>query len=113
MDRAELCGQGHESGTTARLGAEGYLRVADERPASLLGENHPLITELAVGVLNGHELHAKLLGERASCWEPITCTVLAIGARDLLAKLRRNLPGRRRGLRHLGALIHTSENNWT
>lgn len=113
MNRAELCGQGRECRATARLGAEGHRGVADERPAPLLGEDQPLVTELAVSALNSHELHAKFLGKCASCWEPITHAVLAIGARDLLAELRRNLLGRRRGLGHFGALIHAPESNRT
>lgn len=113
MNRAELCGQGREGRATARLGAEGCRRVADERPAPLLSEDQPLVTELAVRALNSHELHAKFLGKRASCWEPVPRVVLTIGARDLLAELRRNLLGRRRGLGHFGALIHAPESNRT
>lgn len=111
MDRAELRGQGCVSRTAARLSAEGYRRITDERAASLLGEDQPLVTELAVRTLNGHELHAKFLGERASSRKPVPRVVLAIGARDLLAEPRRNLPGR--GLDHLGTLIHTPESNRT
>src|SRR5690349_13799731 len=107
MNRAELCGQGRECGATARLGAEGGSGVADERPAPLLGEDQALVAELAVRALNSHELYTEFLGEGASCWEPVSSVVLAMGARDPLAELRRNLLGRRRGLRHLRALIHT------
>lgn len=113
MNRAELCGQGRESRATARLGAEGCRRVADERPAPLLGKDQPLVTQLAVGALNSHELHTKFLGKRASCRKPIPRAVLAIGARDLFAELRRNLLGRRRGLGRFGALIHAPESNRT
>lgn len=113
MNRAELCGQCRESRTASRLGAEGCRRVADERPAPLLSEDQPLVTELAVRTLNGHELHAKPLGERTSSRKPVPRIVLAIGARDLLAEPRRNLLGRRRGLGHFGALIHTPERNRT
>lgn len=113
MNRAELCGQGRESRAAAWLGAEGYRRITDERPASLLSEDQPLVTELAVRTLNGHELHAKFLGERASSRKPVPRVVLAIGARDLSAEVRRNLLGRRCGLGHFRALIHTSESNRT
>lgn len=113
MNRAELCGQGRESGTAPRLGAEWYRRITDERPASLLGENQSFVTELAIRALNGHELYTKFLGERPSCWEPVPRVVLAIGARDLLAEPRGNLLGRGRGLGHFGALIHTPESNRT
>lgn len=113
MDRAELCGQSHESGAAARLGAKGHRRITDERPTSLLGKDQPLVTELTVRALDGHELHAKFLGERASSREPVPGAVLTIWARDLLAELRRNLLGRRRGFGRFRALIHTPESNRT
>lgn len=113
MNRAEFRGQRRESRATARLGAERYRRITDERPASLLGEDQSLVTKLAVRALNCHELHAKLLGERAGSGEPVPRAVLTIGARDLLAELRRNLLGHRRGLGHFGALLHTPESNRT
>lgn len=113
MNRAELCGQSRECRAAARLGTKGYRRVTDERPTSLLGEDQSLVTELTVGTLNGHELYAKFLGKSTSSREPLPRVVLAIGARDPLAELRRNLLGRRRGLGHLRALIHTPESNRT
>lgn len=69
MNRAELCRQRAERGATARLGAEGHSRIADERSAALLSENQSLVTKLAERALNSHELHAKFLGELASGWE--------------------------------------------
>ncbi len=113
MNRAELCRQSTERGATARLGAEGHSRIADERSAALLSENQPLVTELAERALNSHELYAKFLGELASGWELVPRPVLAIGARDLLAELRRNLLGRRRLLWRFRALIHGIESNRT
>lgn len=113
MNRAELCGQGRESRAAARLGTEGCRRVADERPTPLLSEDQPFVAELAVRALNGHELHAKFLGKGASCWEAVPRVVLAIGARDPLAELRRDLLGRRRGLGRFEALIHAPESSRT
>jgi len=91
MNRAEFCGQSSERRATTWFGTEGHGRIADERPTALLGENEPLVSELTVRALNGHELHAKFLGERASRRESVSRVVLAIGARDLLAEVRRNL----------------------
>lgn len=113
MNRAELCGQSGESRAATWLRAEGHRRITDEGPASLLGEDQPLVAELTVRALNGHELHAKFLGERTSRREPLAGAVLAIGARDLLAELRRDVLGRRRVLGHFGALIHAFESNRT
>lgn len=113
MNRAELCRQRAERGATARLGAEGHSRIADERSAALLSENQSLVTKLAERALNSHELHAKFLGELASGWELVPRPVLAIGAHDLLAELRRNLLGRRRLLWRFRALVHGIESNRT
>lgn len=113
MNRAEFRGQGRESRATARLGTERYRRITDERPASLLGEDQPLVAKLAIRTLNCHELHAKLLGERAGSGKPVPRAVLTIGARDLLAEPRSNFLGHWRGLGHFGALLHTPESSRT
>lgn len=109
MNRAELFRQGSESGTAARLGAEGCRRVADKRPASLLGEHQALIAELAVSALHGHELHAEILGELPRCGQLGTRFPLAVC--DFSAVLRGDLLGRR--LRCVRAGFHSSERNRT
>lgn len=113
MNRAEFRGEGRERRATAGLRTKGYRRIADEGSTALLSENQPLVTELTKRALNSHELHAKFLGELASGWEPVTRLVLAMGARDLLAELRRNLLGRGRLLGRFGALVHDIESNRT
>lgn len=113
MDRAELCGQGAERWAATRLGTEGHGGIADERPAALLSENQPLVAELPERALNSHELHAKILGELASCRELFARLVLAVGSRDLLAVLRRNLLSRGRLLGRFGALVHGFESSRT
>lgn len=113
MNRAELCCQCGERGATARLGAERHRWVSDKRPATLLGEDQPLVTELAIGALHGHELHAKVLGELASRRELVSRAVLAIGARDLLAEPRGDLLGRGRLLGRFWALLHGFESSRT
>lgn len=113
MNRAELCRQGGERRAASRLSAEGHGRITDERSAALLGENQPLITELTERALNSHELHAKLFGELPGCGELVARGVLAVGARDLRAVLRRNLLGRGRLLGRFGALVHSYESNRT
>lgn len=113
MNRAELCCQGGERWATARLGTEGHSRIADERPAALLSENQPLVAELTERALNCHELHAKFLGELASCRELVARLVLAVGARDLLAELRCDLLGRGRLLGRFGTLLHGFESSRT
>lgn len=113
MNRAELCRQGGERRAATWLGAEGHGGITDERPAALLSENQPLVAELTERALNSHELHAKFLGELPSGWEPVARLVLAIGARDPLAEIRRDLLGRGRLLGRFGALVHDPESNRT
>lgn len=113
MDRAEFGGQGGVGGAAPRLCTEGRRRVTHERAAALLTEDKPFVAELTVGTLHCHELHMPLLGEGSCRWKSVAWLVRTVRTRDLRAEFRCDVLGRGRLLGRCGALIHTSEGNWT